>query len=130
MKLTMSLPLFFQLFRFGIVGFTAASINFSIVVLLVHLQLMTPQIANIFAFMIAVQMSYWGHRLWTFSDTNAMHRAAFPKLLTIQILNLIANEALFSFFLALHFSYQIALIIVLTTLPIFTFIANKLWVFK
>jgi len=124
------LPLFLQLFRFGVVGLTAAGIHFSTVVLLVQYLSIAPLVANIIGFIISFQMSYWGHRVWTFNATDILHRDAFPKLVLVQILNFIANEILFYIFLSLHFPYQLALLIVLTVLPVFTFISSKLWVFR
>lgn len=123
-------PFIAQLFRFGIVGSTATVIHFTTVVSLVQMFLLPPLIANIFGFCIAFQMSYWGHRLWTFSETESEHRVAFPRLLLVQLLALAANESLFYIFLSLHLPYPIALIIVLTILPIFTFFASKRWVFR
>src|SRR6266545_1566470 len=87
--------LFLQFCRFGIVGLTATLIHYSIVVELVQKISMQPLIANIFAFLIAFQMSYWGHRLWTFNDSVSLHRDAFPKLLLVQSLNFTINESLF-----------------------------------
>jgi putative flippase GtrA len=123
-------PLFFQLFRFGVVGLTAACIHFSTVVLLVQYFLIAPLIANIFGFIISFQVSYWGHRTWTFNAVDILHRVAFVRLAVVQLLNFIANEILFFLFLSLQLPYPIALIIVLTVLPIFTFISSKLWVFR
>jgi putative flippase GtrA len=123
-------PLFFQLVRFGIVGLTGAALHFSIVVGLVQQLKMAPLVANVFAFLFAFQVSYWGHRCWTFRWTTASHRAALPKLLCVQLVNLAVNETLFFIFLSLHYPYPVALIIVLTILPIFTFIFSKWWVFK
>lgn len=129
MALMNNIPLFLQLFRFGLVGLLAATIHFAIVVLLVQNWLFTPLFANIFGFMVAFQASYWGHRLWTFQMSDALHRVAIPKLLFVQLLAFTANESLFYFFLTLHLPYQLALFIVLAILPIFTFFASKLWVF-
>lgn len=123
-------PLLIQLFRFGIVGLTAAAVNLSVVVVLVHYWQFMPLVANVFGFMIAFQFSYWGHRLWTFSDTITLHRVALPKLLFVQTLNLSANELLFYFFLMMGFPYFIALFFVLCILPIFTFLLSKRWVFR
>ena len=123
-------PLFLQIFRFGIVGLTAAAIHFSVVIMLVQTYFMAPLVANVLGFIVSFQLSYWGHRMWTFNDTAALHRVALPKLLFVQILNFTANEGLFYFFLMLHLPYQIALLIVLTTLPIFTFFVSKWWVFR
>lgn len=122
-------PLLLQIFRFGIVGLTAAAVHFTVVVMLVQHGLFIPLIANIFGFLCSFQFSYWGHRLWTFSDTAVMHRNAISKLLIIQIINFSANESLFYLFLTLNLPYPLALFIVLTILPIFTFLTSKLWVF-
>jgi putative flippase GtrA len=119
-----------QLFRFGIVGLTAAAIHFTIVVTLVQMFFLAPLLANFFGFFVSFQVSYWGHRLWTFAATDILHRAAFPKLLVIQLINFAANESLFYILLSWHLPYQIALIIVLTVLPVFTFISSKMWVFR
>lgn len=119
-----------QIFRFGIVGVIAAIIHVSIVIYLVQHWLYLPLIANIFAFLVSFQASYWGHRLWTFSDSEALHTIALPKLLFVQIINFAANETLFFIFLSLNLPYPLALILVLTVLPIFTFISSKLWVFR
>lgn len=122
--------LFHQILRFGIVGLLAAILHFLVVILLVQYGFFSPLIANIFALFISFQLSYWGHRLWTFQDTITLHREAFPKLIAIQLLNFSANEFLFYLFLTFHLPYQIALLIVLTILPVFTFFSNKFWVFR
>lgn len=123
-------PLFPQLFRFGVVGLSAAIIHFSTVIILVQTYHFAPLVANILGFLTAFQFCYWGHRKWTFSDTQTMHRIAFSKLLIVQLINFAMNELLFFIFLSLNLPYPIALIIVLAVLPIFTFAASKLWVFK
>lgn len=123
-------PLFYQIFRFGIVGLLAGILHFLVVVILVQYWFLKPLIANVFALMLSFQLSYWGHRLWTFQNTSTLHREAFPKLLVVQLLNFSANEFLFYLFLILDLPYPIALLIVLTILPIFTFFSNKFWVFR
>ncbi|MBV9575590.1 MAG: GtrA family protein [Gammaproteobacteria bacterium] len=127
--LTLKFPFILQVLRFAIVGLMAAAVHFGTVVSLVQVEMLQPLIANIFGFVLAFQVSYWGHRLWTFYDTSALHRTALPKLFFVQILNLAANETLFYIFLLLHLPYTIALLIVLMILPLFTFAASKWWVF-
>ena len=123
-------PVLHQLFRFGMVGLTAATIHFSSVVLFVQTVGLNPLVANLFGFMVAFQMSYWGNRLWTFSCSDVLHREALPKLIIVQLISFGANETLFYIFLRMHLPYQLALLIVLSVLPIFTFVSSKLWVFK
>ncbi len=127
----MNRHLFFQLCRFGIVGVSAAIVHFSAVILLVEFDSLKPLIANIFAFMIAFQISYSGHRYWTFRGTLTDHRIAFPKLLLVSGLTFMANESLFYVFMTyFNLPYPIALLIVLTILPITTFLLSKFWVFR
>jgi len=116
--------------RFGVVGLSAAAVHFCIVVLLVQQLQYAPLVANVFAFFLSFQVSYFGHRFWTFRETTALHRDAMPRLLLVQLINLAANEALFYLLLLLHLPYQFALILVLAILPFFTFFANRFWVFR
>ncbi|MDR3478514.1 MAG: GtrA family protein [Gammaproteobacteria bacterium] len=119
-----------QLMRFGVIGVSAGIVHFSIVVLLVEGGLLQPLLANIIAFMISFQVSYFGHRLWTF-QAETQHRIAFPKLLLVSCTTFMANEGLFYLFMSLFkMPYALALFVVLAILPLFTFTASKLWVFR
>lgn len=120
-----------QLIRFGIIGFCAAAVHTIIVVWLVKSFGFNPLIANIFAFLIAFNVSYVGHRYWSFAETNAKHKIAIPRFLLVAIISFILNEGLFYIFLNIfNFYYIAALLLVLIIVPIFTFVSSKLWVFK
>lgn len=123
-------PHFLQLVRFGIVGVFASLLHFGIVVALVEYQGLHPATAFAVAFFISFQLSYWGHRLWTFKATTTTHRVALTRLLSLQIVNLLASESLFSFLLFNKIPYTIALLITLMIMPCFTFIFSKRWVFS
>lgn len=120
----------YQIARFLMVGVTAAAVHFSVVVLLVQLFHYAPLIANVGGFVVSFQVSYWGHRLWTFHATDVLHREAYPKLVMVQVVNFSMNEYLFYFFMSQHLPYQLALLIVLAILPAFTFMMHKYWVFQ
>lgn len=122
--------LFFQLTRFGIVGVLAAIVHTSVVISLVQWGKQPPLLANILGFASAFQLSYWGHRLFTFAARDIPHRISMSRLLFIQLINLTMNEALFFIFLQYQLPYILALILVQTILPVFTFISSKLWVFR
>lgn len=123
------LQLALQLCRFGVVGVSAAAIHFAVVVCLVSIQSVPPLLANIGGFLVAFQLSYWGHRRWTFA-ANAAHKPALMKFLLVQSCNFGFNQSLFALFLALQIPYQWALLLVLGILPAFTFILSKQWVFR
>lgn len=119
-----------QIARFLIVGVIAAAVHFSMVVLLVQSYDYLPLIANVGGFMVSFQVSYWGHRMWTFSGTEVLHREAYPRLVAVQVVNFALNESLYYFFLSMNLPYTLALLIVLAILPTFTFISSKFWVFQ
>lgn len=129
MRKMFDFPLIAQLARFGVVGTLAALVHFCSVVLLVQYFGFMPLTANILGFAMGVQVSYWGHRTWTFRGTSVAHHAAYPKLVLLQTANFTVNESLFYFFLSLHIPYPVALLLVLTILPMFTFMASKMWIF-
>lgn len=123
--------LLLQLMRFGVVGLSAALVHFSIVVALVEWQNLQPMLANVVAFCVAFQVSYWGHRYWTFSNTQQRHTVAFPRLLLVSGATFLANESLFYIFMTqFHLPYIPALIFVLSVLPLAVFTMNKFWVFE
>lgn len=120
-----------QIARFGVVGVMAAAVHLSMVFFLVETYHWQPLVANIFAFLTAFQVSYWGNRRWTFDRTVTLHRVAFPRLLFLNSMSFVMNEGLFYFFLAVfHLPYMLALFLVLTILPIATFTLSKFWVFR
>lgn len=118
-----------ELIRFGMVGIIASLTHFSIVVLLVQYHILSPLTANIAAFLTAFQVSYWGHREWTFRSV-CRHRVAFPRLFGIQIVLLIVSEGLFYLLLKIPIPYQMALFFVIITMPALSFFSSQRWVFK
>jgi putative flippase GtrA len=123
--------LFWQIIRFGLVGSLAAVTQLTIVMVLVEFGLLQPLAANILGFMIAFQVSYWGHRHWTFNATNVQHSVAAPRLFLIASSGFIANELFYYIMMTtFHFPYIPALLVVLTILPFITFVTSKFWVFR
>ncbi|MDF1760440.1 MAG: GtrA family protein [Coxiellaceae bacterium] len=119
-----------QVMRFTIVGMSSTVVHFSSVMILVALGGMRPLIANIFAFLIAFSVSFFGHQLWTFAGTTQSFRRSFPRFLTIALTSFALNEAFYWYLLhRLHMQYAIALIIVLSCVSVLTFTASKLWAF-
>ncbi len=121
-----------QVFKFGFIGGLAALVNLLIVWLLVDKALfMKPLVANIFAFLVAFWVSYFGHSRLTFNHTRHKMRFVAPKFFLIAICSFILNETLY--FLLLHLtplSYLWSLFIVLMIVPVFTFVLSKIWAFR
>jgi putative flippase GtrA len=120
-----------QITKFGIVGVIASGVNMLGVIFLVEAFSMPPLIANIFAFMLSFNVSYLGQRFWSFAETTTKHRHAIPKYLIVGLTGFGLNELLFSIFLhVFHLYYMLALVIVIGLVAMFSFVCNKLWVFR
>jgi putative flippase GtrA len=135
-KLKWSFPrrresVFPQIIRFGIVGGFAAIINMLVVVWLVRNFNMQPLLANIFAFLIAFNISYTGHHYWSFANAKRKYCSSVSRFLVVAIMSFILNEGLFYIFLRLFSWYYVwALLLTLLIVPIFSFICSKFWAFK
>ncbi len=122
--------MFWQLCRFGIVGVSAAAVNFLMVVIIVENAQWDPLLANIVAFLLAFIVSYIGHRFWTFNH-KTHKKSSLTKFLIVAVNSFICNEGLFAILLhttSVH--YTTALIITIFVVAIITFIFSKLWAFK
>jgi putative flippase GtrA len=122
---------FLQLIRFGIVGSCAAAVNILIVIWSVQNFGVQPLLANIFAFLVAFNISYIGHRYWSFANATLQHRTSVPRFLLIAVTSFALNEGLFYIFLSLLDWYYVwALLLTLLIVPLFTFVFSKIWAFK
>lgn len=120
-----------QMLIFGIVGIIAAGVHFILVILLVHWLHWLPLVANILAFLIAFQVSYQGHSLWTFSWQTFDQKTALRRFFIVAAGSFGLNEALFALLLhVFDWPYPYALILVLLVVPPLTFIVSKLWAFQ
>lgn len=118
-----------QIIRFGIVGIAAAITHVLTVIFLVEHQWMQPLIANIFGYLLAFQVSYFGHRHFTFQHSAPISETI-GRFVIVATIGFSFNESLF--YLFLHYFnqyYPIALLLTLTITPLMTFILGKLWVF-
>lgn len=119
-----------QLAWFGVVGVSAMLVHWISVVILVPLGLV-PLIANIVAFLIAFQVSYWGHRIYTFKAHLLPHNHTLPRFFAVATGSFLINEGMY--FLLLRYSnldYRVSLIIVLVTVAALTFVLSRQWAFS
>ena len=120
-----------ELFWFGVVGVSAMLVHFVLVAWLLVPAGLPPLAANVVAFLLAFQVSYWGHRLKTFEAGHVPHRQALPRFFAVSSLSFVLNEAMY-FVLLRHtpLDYRAALLIVLFTVAVVTFVLSKLWAFS
>ncbi|RJG13333.1 GtrA family protein [Pseudomonas cavernicola] len=118
-----------ELFWFAIVGVTALLVHFLVVSLLVPLGL-APLFANVLAYLVAFQVSYWGHRLKTFEAGHLPHRQTLPRFFAVASFGFLLNETLYFILLCTTpLDYRVALLIVLLVVAGVTFVLSRLWAF-
>ena len=120
-----------QLSFFLLVGILASITNFVIVWILVELGIFRPLVANFFAFLIAFNVSYFGHRFLTFSTTTQSHKKAASQFFINVMIGLCLNE--FIYYILLHLlkiQYLLALFITIGLVAVYTFIVSKFLIFK
>jgi putative flippase GtrA len=119
-----------ELFWFGLIGISALLVHFLLVTLLVPMGLQ-PLLANVVAYLLAFQVSYWGHRQKTFAAGHVSHWQTLPRFFAVASLSFLLNEALY--FLLLHYTpldYRVALLLVLAAVAVVTFVLSRAWAFS
>lgn len=109
------------------IGITSTLVHLTVVVGLVTCGL-APLIANIIAFLIAFNISFFGHRRLTFAQLQDNKQLQPLPFLLVAITAGILNE--YMYYLLLHYThlnYLVALILVVSLVAVFTFTASKLW---
>jgi putative flippase GtrA len=119
-----------QLLCFGAVGGMSTLLNSIIFVSLVDFLKIPAQLGNLFAFLSAFLVSYFGHLWWTFG--NKPHSVArFIKFLAISLCGLTLNSCFVWITMhRLHQSAYVATLPMIFITPLLIFVINKFWVFK
>ncbi len=119
-----------ELFWFGAVGFSAMAVHYAVVTVWLVPYGLPPLLANVAGFLIAFQVSYWGHRGLTFQASEVAHARGLPRFFAVAALAFGVNEAMY--FLLLRYTsldYRMALLLVLILVAALTFVLSKLWAF-
>ncbi len=118
-----------QLARFGVVGIAAMATHWCVVALVVPFG-MHPLIANVIAFCVAFNVSFFGHHHWTFAS-NDRRQNTFKRFLAVAVLGFVTNESMYAVLLKFTaLDYRIALFIVLGAVAGLTFVLSRLWAFR
>lgn len=118
-----------QISRFGVTGITATTVHSLVLVVFVEVGGWAPTTANMVAFLCAVTVSYLGNYHWTYQSSR-QHRSSVWRFVFVAIVAALMNYAIFILMVDhwnLH--YLLALVVVMTTVPLFSFTVQKHWVF-
>jgi putative flippase GtrA len=118
--------------RFIAVGTTAAAVHWGAVRVAVESVGLAPLSANVVGWMIALVVSFSGHRFWTFGATSAVSTGqSLWRFVLVSGAGFAVNEACYAAVLrAGSLRYDLALGVVLVGLALATFVVSRLWVFR
>lgn len=118
-----------QFARFALVGAAATVTHALALTLLVEALGVNATVANGLAFALAVQVTYWGQRLWVFQrkPANALGLVRFAitagvgLMLNVGIMAIVVD--------GMQLDYRIGLGLALLAVPLISFILSRKWVF-
>lgn len=126
------LPLALQYGRFALVGMAATAVHVLAYAGLIELLAIAPLPANTLGFALAVNLSFAGHRRWTFKAERQPDPArSLMRFWVVALFGFLLNTAfvvLVTGPLSLAYGWAIPLIAGVT--PLATFTLGKLWAFR
>jgi len=116
-------------FWFVVVGASAALTHLLVFLLTEHW--VWPEVANAMGFCVAFFVSFFGHRLLSFADTDTGLWQSLRRFAVTALAGFVANELTFVVLLrALDWPSWLALVVALVLASVQTFVLSRFWAFK
>lgn len=116
---------FVRLFRFGVVGVSATLTHAAILWALVESVQMRPSLATVIGFLVAFNVSYFGHYYFTFRSTEP-HKRALPGFALTATAGAVLNWLIFVIGTdLLDWNYWITFLIAVASVPVFVFFVSR-----
>jgi len=114
---------------FGAVGVAATLTHYICAVSAVELFGWSALVANVFAYCVAVGVSFFGHSLLTFRAS--LNQGRFVKFVVVSLSALAVSQGLLWWLTYTgYFGHRINMLAVVATVPIYSYLLNKFWVYK
>ncbi len=118
-----------QLTRFGLVGIAATLVHIG-VAWLVHATGASPLLANAAGFLAAFALSYLGHFYWTFSQREG-HPKRLPRFVVVAGVGFaLSNAIVWGAVVLVGAPFELALAVILVSVPTATWLLSRLWAFR
>lgn len=118
-----------QLFCFGVVGVAATLTHYLIALSAHEVAGISVYISNLLGYVTAMAVSYFGHGLLTFRVT--LTRATLQRFVIASVSTFLFSEALlWALETGTSLSSRLTLSIVVVSVPVVSFLLNKLWVYR
>jgi putative flippase GtrA len=114
---------------FGAVGILATLTHYFSAIFAVEAFGWDVMLANVFAYCIAVGVSFFGHSVLTFRAT--INRDRFVKFVTVSLSALAVSQGLLWLLTSIAiFGHRINMLAVVCVVPVYSYFLNKFWVYR
>ena len=114
--------------KFGITGVGSTLIHIAVATVLISVLGSNSQIGNGVAFVVATCFSYTTNTLWSFS--NEINRRTASRFVVISLGGLVLTLLISTGADMLGFHYNLGIAMVVLSVPIYSFIAHRLWTYR
>lgn len=123
------MPSLVQFARFGSVGILATAVHYGVALIIVLVA--SPYLANFVGYCAAVGVSYIGHQRFTFriAKEAAEHGRRLPRFVVTSFSALIISQLVLTGTAAVGLTEVIGLAVAVLSVPPYTFLLSRLWVF-
>src|SRR5262245_48494770 len=117
-----------QLVIFGLVGVTATVTHYTIALACHEVMGINLHVANLIGYSCAVAVSYFGHGMFTFRVK--LNRRVLHRFIVVSITTFSASAGILAGLEELlDLPHRLSLAVVVLTIPLISFLLNKLWVY-
>lgn len=120
--------LILQIITFGCVGVIATLVHYCVALALSYYDVVVVYLANVVGYLSAVGVSLFGHSFFTYKKK--ITQTIVTRFIVVSLSTLLLSECiLFVLERWLSLPHAISLAIIVSSIPVLTFILNKFWVY-
>lgn len=124
-------PVIKQFVKFAMVGTINTATSLSVYLLLTRMASLDPLVANAGAFIVAVTVSFFLNKNWTFRDQQRAFAKQYSRFFSVSLVGLILSEGIIYVLHKVMSIHDLAAFFVAVGIVMFwNFTANKLWTFR
>jgi putative flippase GtrA len=124
-------PLFWQFFKFCVVGLSNLLIYLSVYLLMTRIFSWHYIFASIIGFVVAVSWSFYFNLKWTFKHCAGNRKKQYVTFFAANIISMVINLALLTFFIEVLKIYDLeAQLLCVIIMAFFNFGLNRFWTFR
>ena len=116
---------------FILIGLISTLVHYIVAVGFEFFNILSAVHSNIVGFTFAFPLSYFGHRIYTFSNQKSGHKTSLPRFIVVSVTGFVTNQSMvimFNKYTILPFWLSLGLVMLI--IAICTYLLSRYWAFK